>query len=129
MSVVEHVRDDPCKLECFDAIELHLMRPAAAELQDAYEAVRDLLQARSNGLSTAEAATKLRAERKAFGPFRVSPYSELSPVLIGGAFLCPAKGGAACSKESPLGPVFCPWNRSRLDLVAEKAPPASQSFS
>ena len=44
MAVADHVRDYACKLDCFDAIELHLMRPAAGELQDAYEAERHLLQ-------------------------------------------------------------------------------------
>jgi hypothetical protein len=39
MAVADHVRDDACKLDCLDAI---VMRPAAAELQDAYEAMRHL---------------------------------------------------------------------------------------
>ena len=33
--------DDFGKLDCLDAIELHLLRPAAAELQKAYEKARD----------------------------------------------------------------------------------------
>jgi hypothetical protein len=39
-AVADHVPDDASdlgKLECLDAIELHLLRPAVAELQAAYE--------------------------------------------------------------------------------------------
>jgi hypothetical protein len=38
-AVADHVPDgdDFGKLDCLDAIELHLLRPAAAELQKAYE--------------------------------------------------------------------------------------------
>jgi hypothetical protein len=38
-AVADHVREgsDFGKLDCLDAIELHLLRPAAAELQRAYE--------------------------------------------------------------------------------------------
>jgi hypothetical protein len=38
-AVADHVPDgaDFGKLDCLDAIELHLLRPAAAELQRAYE--------------------------------------------------------------------------------------------
>ena len=38
-AVADHVPDgdDFGKLDCLDAIELHLLRPAAAELQAAYE--------------------------------------------------------------------------------------------
>jgi hypothetical protein len=36
---------DGDKVDCFDAIELHMLRPAAAELQEAYEqAVADGLR-------------------------------------------------------------------------------------
>jgi hypothetical protein len=42
-AVADHVPDggDFGKLDCLDAIELHLLRPAAAELQKAYEKARD----------------------------------------------------------------------------------------
>jgi hypothetical protein len=38
-AVADHVPDGDAfgKLDCLDAIELHLLRPAAAELQRAYE--------------------------------------------------------------------------------------------
>jgi hypothetical protein len=41
-AVADHVPDgdDFGKLDCLDAIELHLLRPAAAELQKAYEKAR-----------------------------------------------------------------------------------------
>ena len=41
MSIADHVRDDACKLECLEAIELHLLRPAAAEPQEAYGIAQD----------------------------------------------------------------------------------------
>jgi hypothetical protein len=42
-AVVDHVpeRTDWGKLDCLDAIELYLLRPAAAELQRAYEKARE----------------------------------------------------------------------------------------
>jgi len=42
-AVADHVPDgdDFGKLDCLDAIELHLLRPAAAELQRAYEKARE----------------------------------------------------------------------------------------
>jgi hypothetical protein len=42
-AVADHVPEggDFGKLDCLDAIELHLLRPAAAELQRAYEKARD----------------------------------------------------------------------------------------
>jgi hypothetical protein len=42
-AVADHVPDgdDFGKLDCLDAIELHLLRPAAAELQRAYEKASD----------------------------------------------------------------------------------------
>ena len=46
-AVADHVPagGDFGKLDCLDAIELHLLRPAAAELQRAYEKARDQLSA------------------------------------------------------------------------------------
>jgi hypothetical protein len=42
--VADHVPDgaDFGKLDCLDAIELHLLRPAAAELQKAYQKAYEL---------------------------------------------------------------------------------------
>jgi hypothetical protein len=42
-AVADHVPDgdDFGKLDCLDAIEPHLLRPAAAELQRAYEKARE----------------------------------------------------------------------------------------
>ena len=42
-AVADHVPDydDFGKLDCLDAIELHLLRPAAAELQRAYGKARE----------------------------------------------------------------------------------------
>jgi hypothetical protein len=42
-AVADHVPEgsDFGKLDCLDAIELHLLRPAAAELQRAYEKARE----------------------------------------------------------------------------------------
>jgi hypothetical protein len=42
-AVADHVPDggDGGKLDCIDAIELHLLRPAAAELEAAYEKMRE----------------------------------------------------------------------------------------
>ena len=46
-AVADHVPDgdDFGKLDCLDVIELHLLRPAAAELQKAYEKASDQLGA------------------------------------------------------------------------------------
>jgi len=43
-AVADHVPDgaDFGKLDCLDAIELHLLRPAAAELQKAYQKAYEL---------------------------------------------------------------------------------------
>jgi hypothetical protein len=45
-AVADHVPDgdDFGKLDCLDAIELHLLRPAAADLQDAYEDTRNAIE-------------------------------------------------------------------------------------
>jgi hypothetical protein len=45
-AVADHVPDDAGdfgKLDCLDAIELHLLRPASADLQEAYESARNAI--------------------------------------------------------------------------------------
>jgi hypothetical protein len=46
-AVIDHVPEgagDYGKLECLDAIELRLLRPAAADLVDAYEETRNAIE-------------------------------------------------------------------------------------
>ena len=42
-AVADYVPDGAGKCDCLDAIEMHLLRPAAAELQEAYDAVCGVL--------------------------------------------------------------------------------------
>jgi hypothetical protein len=44
-AVADHAPDyqEGGKLDCLDAIELHILRSSAAELQEAYETVRSVL--------------------------------------------------------------------------------------
>jgi hypothetical protein len=42
-AVADYVPHDAGKCDCLDAIEMHLLRPAAAELQEAYGAVCGVL--------------------------------------------------------------------------------------